>query len=295
MRKLTNKITTKKTTARSAFTLIELLVVISIIAVLMSVIMPAMAKSRQLAKRAVCTSNIRQLFLANTGYANENNHQYVLAAKDIWGNNLHRWHGTRTSVNKSFDPAKSPLKNYLGDGEIKRCPEFKKRNYYEQAGQNSSNFEAGCGGYGYNDEYIGARSDLYGMGNEAATHSARDFEIKNPASSVMFTDTAFRQQLSGGQDTFIEYSFAHPPYWTWYLEFAKAGSSSSGINGRPDPTIHFRHGKFTNVVWADGHTSNETMELSAAYVTHAIMTEKETTEMSLGWFGPDNNSLFDLK
>jgi prepilin-type N-terminal cleavage/methylation domain-containing protein/prepilin-type processing-associated H-X9-DG protein len=278
------------------FTLIELVVVVSILSVLLSLLLPALAQARAQARGAVCASNIRQLFLANSGYALENDGYYAVAARDIWGANLQRWHGVRANVNEPFDPGKGPLAGYLEDGEVRRCPGFQRNNYHEEAGQQSGNFEAGCGGYGYNDEYVGGRSDEYGM-REGARYSARDFKIENPARTVMFTDTAFRQRLAGGVDTYIEYSFAHPPFWHWYIQMLKfmPGLSGVGVTGRPAPTIHFRHSGFTNVSWCDGHISKETMDWSAPYVTHAIMNKDQTAEMALGWFGPDDNSLFDLK
>jgi len=289
-----------KLNKKNGFTLVELLVVISIIAILLSVLMPSLSKARQQGRQTVCASNIRQLFLANSGYALENKGHYVLAAEDIWGENLHRWHGVRTNVNKAFDPLKSPLKSYLSDGKVKRCPAFKENNYLTTAGQ-SLNFEAGCGGYGYNDEYIGGRTDLYGTG-DGSTYSAKNSDIKTAAQTMMFADTAYRQQLKKNTSVFIEYSFAHPPYWVWYLQAmgnsvsnAEFASNAEQMGGRPDPSIHFRHGKFADVCWSDGHVTKETMDVSAPYITHAIMSESETVTMSLGWFGPDNNSLFDLK
>jgi len=172
---------------KNGFTLVELLVVISIIAILLSVLMPCLAKARQQGRQAVCASNIRQLFLANSGYAIENRGYYVLAAEKI-NKNLHRWHGVRTNVNKPFNPLKGPLKAYLSDGQVKRCPAFKENNYLTTAGQ-SLNFEAGCGGYGYNDEYIGGRSDSFGtMGG--SEYSARNSDIKTAAQTVMFAETA---------------------------------------------------------------------------------------------------------
>ncbi len=281
---------------RNGFTLMELLVVIATIAVLMSILLPALAKAREQGRLAVCCSNLRQIHLANSGYAIENNDYYVIAAKDIWGANLHRWHGIRDSVNRPFDPTRGPLADYLADGKVNRCPAFSEFDYHEQAGQIEANFEAGCGGYGYNESYIGGRSDIYDM-PDATYHSARLSGINSPSQKVMFTDAAFRQQING-RHVYMEYSFAHPPFWHWYLEMKAMlppNFDPGPLNGRPNPTIHFRHGRFSNVCWADGHISREKMDLSAPYISHAIMEKENTVAQSLGWFGPDNNSLFQVK
>jgi prepilin-type N-terminal cleavage/methylation domain-containing protein/prepilin-type processing-associated H-X9-DG protein len=56
----------------NGFTLIELLVVISIIALLMAILMPALSKAREVAKRAVCMSNLRQIGIGVNTYTTEN-------------------------------------------------------------------------------------------------------------------------------------------------------------------------------------------------------------------------------
>jgi len=57
---------------KAGFTLIELLVVIAIIALLMGILMPAMSRVRESAKRAVCSSQVKQIGVAMAAYASDN-------------------------------------------------------------------------------------------------------------------------------------------------------------------------------------------------------------------------------
>jgi len=269
---------------KQAFSLIELLVVISVIALLMAILLPALALARLQAHRLVCESNLRQLVLANIGYAMENDSHYVPAAPDItsqWGGK-YRWHGVRNSPDEPFDPAKGPLAAYLADGKVKECPE--KVNFIKGQDWNT-NFEQGCGGYGYNLIYLGSRQwqvsqfKTLQQIERAGWQTTKTTEVKSPTETLMFADTA----MSNRQSYLIEYSFAEPPFYVH--------------KGRPvtsfylSASIHFRHRGWTNVGWADGHTDSRTM----ADLDKSNVYGVDSANMKLGWFEPIDNTPFDLE
>jgi prepilin-type N-terminal cleavage/methylation domain-containing protein len=86
---------TRRSTSK-AFTLIELLVVIAIIAILASLLLPALSQARSIAKRTVCTNNIKQLYMSMVLYAET--HDGSLAKND------YGWRGT----------AENPVNSYIG-------------------------------------------------------------------------------------------------------------------------------------------------------------------------------------
>lgn len=269
-----------------AFTLVELIVVVAIIALLISILLPSLGRARSVARAAVCGSNIRQLAQTNQFYAHDNRQYFVLAARDIWSDNFERWHGKRAGYGEAFDPARSDLARYFGpDGRLKQCPGFIAGDDYDDTPGISAAFEAGCGGYGYNQSYIGGRCDLFGSSDQAARNSAAAHEFAHPAATIVFTDAAF--VATTGSFEFIAYSFAEPPYWQ-----LNPGEPSTM---RPNPSVHFRHIGQTSVAWADGHVDRQSFDFTSEYITHSHITSDTATAIRIGWFGPDDNSLFDIK
>ena len=84
-----------KRVKHECFTLIELLVVIAIIAILAAILLPAMGKARERGRSSSCISNLKQLGMALSYYASDNDDNMVPANQ---GTNKYLWEHTLASV-----------------------------------------------------------------------------------------------------------------------------------------------------------------------------------------------------
>jgi len=98
---------------QSAFTLIELLVVIAIIAILAAILLPALARAREAARRAVCQNNLKQFGTVYAMYSGENRGWFPPLAPFANPGSV--------PVFAAPDPT-SIYPDYLTDPGIGRCP-----------------------------------------------------------------------------------------------------------------------------------------------------------------------------
>ncbi|MHC4519714.1 MAG: type II secretion system protein [Planctomycetota bacterium] len=119
---------------KRAFTLIELLVVIAVIAVLMGILMPALRAARELARGSNCLANQRNLVLAYTMYANDNDDRLVRGHVDTSNLNTGMWalppidaSGAYLSGPPLFEDRirgikQGALYRYIGEYKTYHCP-----------------------------------------------------------------------------------------------------------------------------------------------------------------------------
>jgi prepilin-type N-terminal cleavage/methylation domain-containing protein/prepilin-type processing-associated H-X9-DG protein len=258
---------------KKAFTLIELLVVISIIFLLMGLLFPALSYARSKAYQIVCRSNIRQLVLANSNYANDNGGFFAPGTTDIYTTNLHRWYGSRKDSYGPFDSTKGPLAEYVNTKKT-ACSA---RSNFVKRDPSDPEYDDGSSGYGYNMIYIGSRIWQLGYDQPACNVTTKEVEISRPAQTLMFADTAMAKT-----GFYAESSFAEPRYYLF--------NGSFNFIWNPDPSIHFRHRRRANIGWSDSHVDSEKIGKCDIVNRDGI----RPFDMDVGWFEPMDNSMFDL-
>ena len=145
-----------------AFTLIELLVVIAIIAILAAILFPVFAQAREKARQTSCTSNLKQMGLAITMYATDNE-GYPFHSSPSAQNPRTRW--------------PDYLLPYTKNEQLFLCPSAPVDVFRKAWAHAPTRF---FGGYGYNYQYLG---------NSRFPFAAPDAAVQTPAETVIVADT----------------------------------------------------------------------------------------------------------
>jgi prepilin-type N-terminal cleavage/methylation domain-containing protein/prepilin-type processing-associated H-X9-DG protein len=274
-----------KTGKNGGFTLIELLIVIAIIALLMAILVPALSRAKEMGKRAVCLTHIKQLQLAWNMYCDDNDERIPIGdvyyswgfpgsmggPQSSWDELAHVWpHNPIRSPDTSgasavimqnllsgtnakqadWDHATSEgqLYKYLKDFRIYQCPVGDKDQYVTYRMSHAMNTYPGSAG----------------PGSVALTVKRRN-QFKKANERFIFLDAGY---IKGGA-YFVKYD--------------------GGGNTRWYDTPPIRHGMGTNFSFADGSS------IYRKWVDkHAIEATKHPWG-GVGWAQADDNCDCDLR
>lgn len=239
---------------KRAFTLIELLVVVAIIALLIAILMPALGRARESARRAMCSSNLKQVATALNVYATENGDKFCQIKYNA-GKNL-----TATDVNYTGTGAdtaiQSPWRN-LVDNNVD--DPFNTSNAKVTAAMDTPTMSASlwllC-------RYGQATPKVFICPSVKAQNAAEDPMVDGSAGSVSpkyFSD--FYVAKKGG--ALISFSF-HNPYSSDWTSSAKPGFAIGGdANNGATPDVGGNGSNpvaGTNIDYTPGNSTNHNSE-----------------------------------
>lgn len=179
-------------TDRPAFTLVELLVTVALIAVLIGMLLPALGGARDAARTTRCLSNMRQMGLGWTMYADASADRVMPLAytslEDIGSGDSIYWWGGAGDVSGRVDHAIGFLSPYLDSAlspaSVYECPSQPWGSYRPQG-----RAAAITSTYGYNGYYLSPAKTPGWSSTISSQRWKRLGDLADPAGLMVFADT----------------------------------------------------------------------------------------------------------
>lgn len=252
---------------RSGFTLIELLVVIAIITLLVSILMPSLSKAKQQTKAAVCLSNLHQLGMVCSMYADDNTGRMPHLRDFDWVTPLYRYYRKIELLRcpSAAKPYYMPGHNEeLVGGKFKAWAKWRD---YNQDGEQ----EIVIGSYGIN-MFIGE----YPKDERPDELLWKTTLVKGAAYVPVLTDSA--------EDEDTPRTVDQPPEYDGQIYIPPPGN----IHEMRDRCID-RHLRNINVLFDDWHVSKVTLKRLWALRWHREWdSEMSEVGMPTAWDDPDH-------
>jgi prepilin-type N-terminal cleavage/methylation domain-containing protein len=269
--------------SKKGFTLIELLVVIAIIALLLSILVPGLKKAKEVARAAVCRSNLHTLSLAWISYAG-NNRELLVGAdngyrKEDWldktgqpsmysANYEFTWPGTMEDLALERERAiqAGNLWSYMDNLDAYKCPSHKTKPTIEQLKmyprvpqderKDSYVIVGTLNGYSV---WAGGKLQVY----------TRMSQVKSPSQKLVLTEQHDPRGVNQGS-------------WAWQYTVEDVGQ---GTIYNPEPLMLWHSGG-QSWAYGDGHAE------IYKWKNQDTIAVAKTGLMNQAWRGPNNEDAY---